>query len=803
MSENILTELARLQAENARLKAVLRQHDPDWESAPLYALPDTVQETPPVAPKTSVSYLSPVNEKIALFRRLFRGRADVYPRRWESKNGNAGYSPVCDNTWLPDICGKPKRECNSCKHRQLRPLTDKAIDSHLRGEETLGVYPLLQYDTCYFLAIDFDGEQWRDDARSVMQSCLQYDVPASLEISRSGNGAHIWIFFSEPVPARQARMLGTALISHTCATTRQLSLRSYDRFFPSQDTLPKGGFGNLIALPLQKIPRSRGNSLFVDMNFVPFADQWSYLDSVVLMTPDALHRAILQASSGRHPLDVAFTADEDTDTPPWEKKNKAPGPIAGPLPSTLTLVLADQIFIDKNEITQSLQNRLVRLATFANPEFRKKQAMRLSVWNEPRLICCADNFPQHIGLPRGCLGSLVDMLESNGIVPVIDDRRTEGASLSIAFTGELRQDQHEAVDALLAQDIGVLHAVTAFGKTVAAIALIAQRSVSTLVVVHRTELLRQWQERMVQFLDIQPGDIGIIGDGKHKPGGKIDIGLIQTLSLKQNLTELLDVYGQIIVDECHHVSAVSFEHVIKHARARYVVGLTATPQRQDGRHPIIFMQCGAIVHSVAKAEHAPVILQTWVRHIPAPAVQQEFTIQDVFRTLCENDSRNLRIAEDVLQAWNEGRKILLLTERITHLEKLRELLAIKGVPCLVLHGRLSRKQRMLVLEELKTMPDADARVILATGRLIGEGFDHSPLDTMVLAMPVSWKGTLQQYAGRLHREHADKADIRIYDYVETDNAQLNRMWKKRRAGYMAMGYQVFEINNDMLPGIFS
>ena len=789
MTEDVSAELARLQAENSHLKAILRQHGITWGSSLSSAPPvlEDVTIADPVTPPSVV--LSPAG-KIALFQSLFRGRTDVYPQRWESQKGTSGYSPVCGNEWRPGICGKPKVRCGDCEHRQLTPLTEQALYDHLAGKKTLGVYPLLPDDTCHFLAMDFDEAQWRDDARAVLLSCRQCDVPASLEISRSGKGAHIWIFFSVPVSAREARMLGAALVSHTCERTRQLALSSYDRFFPSQDTLPKGGFGNLIALPLQKIPRSQGHSVFVDANLTAFPDQWAYLSTVVRMTPDALSQAILQASGGRHSLDVAFTTDGDNAARPWENQKISCRKIAGPLPSSITLVLANQIFIDKREVPQPLLNRLIRLAAFANPEFYKAQAMRLPVWNKPRLVCCAENLSQHIGLPRGCLDALLELLEYNNILPVIEDKRVKGSGLSVKFKGKLRKDQQLAVKSMLAQDIGVLHATTAFGKTVVAAALIAKRKTSALVLVHRADLLRQWQERLVQFLGIASGDIGLIGTGKHKPSGKIDIALLQTLARKDDLAEFLDGYGHIIVDECHHIAAFSFENILKQAKTRFILGLTATPQRRDGHHPIIFMQCGDIRHSVIRMEHMPARLDVKVQSLPTPALPSEPGIHEVFRALCEDCRRHAHIVEDICKLWYEGRKTLVLTERTSHLGKLQELLAAKGIPCHILHGRLPSKQRAVALEELKAMPDTAARVILATGRLIGEGFDHSPLDTMVLAMPISWQGTLQQYAGRLHREHVGKTDIRIYDYVEKDNPQLYRMWKKRCTGYGAMGYQI-------------
>ena len=715
----------------------------------------------------------------------------MYPQRWETQKGTAGYSPVCDNEWRPGICRKPKIKCGSCEQRQLRPLTDQAIYEHLTGQKTLGIYPLLANDTCYFLAIDFDKEQWQEDSLEVMQACQQCNVPASLEISRSGKGAHIWIFFSAPVPAREARLLGASLISFTCEKARQLSLSSYDRFFPSQDTLPKGGFGNLIALPLQKFPRANGHSVFVDMNLQPFPDQWGYLSSVVRMPPEDITPAMLQASGGRNPLDVAFVDGEEVHTP-WESLSTAHDKITGPLPSSLTLVLANEIYIEKKDIPQPLLNRIIRLAAFPNPEFYKAQAMRLPVWNKPRIICCADNFSQHIALPRGCIDSLQVLLGKNEIQAVIEDKRTKGGKLPISFTGKLHKEQQKAVMAMLKHDIGVLHAPTAFGKTVTAAALIAKRKVNTLILVHRAELLRQWQERLAEFLSISTKEVGFIGGGKSKPTGKVDVALMQSLIKKDNICELLDQYGHIIIDECHHISAFSFESILKQTKARFILGLTATPQRRDGHHPIIFMQCGNIRHCAGKTQRLSASLEVLLQKLEAPTLPPMASIQDVFRALCEDEERNSSIVSDILDAWNEHRKILVLTERVGHLQLLHEILIAKGMQCYVLHGKLTAKERAHILTEIKALPGVAPRIILATGRLIGEGFDHSPLDTMILAMPIAWQGTLQQYAGRLHREFAGKTDVKVYDYVEYNNAQLQRMWKKRCAGYEAMGYSVTE-----------
>jgi superfamily II DNA or RNA helicase len=786
-SDNLHTaeheELHNLREENARLKVLLKSHGIAWEEVPA-----PVPESSPAEPISTTTKLTTA-DKIVLFRRLFHGRTDVYPLRWQSVKGSSGYSPACANEWKPGVCHKPKVKCGVCTQRLLLPLTDQVIYDHLAGKHTVGVYPLLTDDSCFFLAADFDQADWREDARAFIQTCHELNIPAALEISRSGNGGHVWIFFAEPVPAREARQLGSALIGHTCDRTRQLSLLSYDRLFPSQDIMPKGGFGNLIALPLQKKPRQQGASVFVDDKFEPYSDQWSFLVSIRQMTKTELDDAILRAGGSRNFQGSVFWGDE-SDSKPWVRPLPPSSRITGPLPEVLQLVLANQIFIAKTDLTQPLANRLIRLAAFHNPEFYKAQAMRRSVWNKPPIIGCAENFPQHIGLPRGCVDSVLELLQDNNIRAELHDERLSGHKVAVKFTGRLRKDQKAAVRAMLEYDIGVLCAPTAFGKTVTAASLIARRKVSTLVLVHRTELLRQWREQLAGFLDVPKGEMGVIGGGKKKPSGHIDIAVMQSLSNRENLAELLDGYGQIIIDECHHLSAFSFESILKQAKARYVIGLTATPVRRDGHQPIIFMQCGPVRHSAARPETAPTQLEVLPQYLGVPEIPPDTPIQEIFRILVGDTGRNRRIADNVLGAYHEGRKILVLTERTEHLTLLHEALGKKVEHCFVLHGRLSKKQRAATFAELEGLEDSAPRVLIATGRLIGEGFDHPPLDTLVLAMPISWKGTLQQYAGRLHREHVEKKDVRIYDYVEKDQPQLARMWDKRQRGYRAMGYQI-------------
>ena len=775
-------ETAGLLAENARLVALLESRNIEWRS-PV-----------PTAALAGPARLS-TDEKVALFRDLFRGRTDAYPVRWESKTTlKSGYSPACGNEWRAGVCEKPRVKCSDCSHRLLMPLTDAVIYGHLAGEHTVGVYPLMEDSSCFFLAVDFDEAEWRDDARAFIQSCLELGVPAALETSRSGNGAHAWLFFASRVSARDARRLGTAIISHTCARTRQLQLASYDRLFPNQDTMPKGGFGNLIALPLQKGPREKGRSVFVDAELQPYSDQWAFLASIQRVAEHDIDPIILQATGGGHPLDVNFIDDEDF-AAPWKRESASTRKLADPMPDSLTVTLADLIYFEKAQLPQALANRLIRTAAFQNPEYYRAQAMRLSVWDKPRVIGCAQNFPQHIALPRGCLESVLELLHDNGIACDLRDERFAGEALDVTFAGTLRSDQEVAVAAMLQHQAGVLCAPPAFGKTVVAAALIARRRVNTLVLVHRTELLKQWQARLHAFLDAGKGVVGTISGRRAKQTGSIDIAVMQSLSRRGNVDPIIEQYGQVIIDECHHVGAVSFDAILRRTKARYVLGLTATPIRRDGQQPIIFMQCGPLRHRAATPVGAPRHLEVQPVFLSADIrIPADEPIQNVFRRLAGDAQRTAAIVREIGSAFEQRCKVLVLTERTEHLDAISAALTGRKLAHFVLHGRMTKRQRAAQVAGLDALPADAPRVLLATGKLVGEGFDHAPLDTLVLAMPISWNGTLQQYTGRLHREHANKTHVRVIDFVDTAHPALLRMWERRQRGYRAMGYR---IGNDL------
>ena len=745
------------------------------------------------------------NAKISLFRSLFRGREDVYPRRFESRRtGKTGYAPACANEWVRGICEKPRIKCGDCPHRRFLPLTDDVVRWHLSGHDddgqsfVGGVYPMLLDETCFFLAVDFDKTGWREDATAFIETCRRLSLPAALERSRSGRGGHVWMFFDEAVPAALARRLGSYILTETMERHPEAGLDSYDRLFPNQDTLPRGGFGNLIALPLQKQPRQRGNSVFVDEQLAPYPDQWAFLSGVQKIDRLQLESIVLDAERRGRVIGVRVPPDEEGDQPwttPPGRQRKEPA-IAGEVPRSLELVLGNEIYIAKDGLVPALRNRLVRLAAFQNPEFYRAQAMRLPTYGKPRVIGCAEEHPQHLGLPRGCLDDVCRLLSDLGIRPVIRDERYSGQPLHVTFQGELRPEQKLAAAAMLAHETGVLSATTAFGKTVIAAWLIAKRGVNTLVLVHRQQLLDQWVERLSAFLNLPATAIGRIGGGRNRPNGSLDVGLMQSLVRKGVVDDRVGEYGQLIVDECHHLSAHSFEQVARRAKARFVAGLSATVARKDGHHPIIFMQCGPVRHRVSEKgqaaarpfEHTVIVCPTAFQPCNSAGSDARIEFQSLYQELVESESRNQRICDDVVQAVREGRSPLVLTERNEHLDRIATGLSSSVRHLVVLRGGMGRKQREAAANRLTAIPRDEGRVILATGRYIGEGFDDPRLDTLFVTLPVSWRGTIAQYVGRLHRLYDGKREVRVHDYADLNVPMLARMFNRRCSGYEAAGY---------------
>jgi superfamily II DNA or RNA helicase len=785
-----LVTLETQQAEAMHRLAALRAELAAFDSEP------EIHVRPPLAVKAPIPQ-TPA-DKVRLFRSLFRGREDIFPTRFESrKTGKSGYAPACRNKFVRGVCELPKVKCGDCPNQAFSPCDDAAVVGHLLGRHVMGVYPLLADETCWFLAADFDKSTWIEDVSAFVETCRQVEVPAAVERSRSGNGAHVWFFFSSPVPAASARKMGCYLITETMSRRHELSMDSYDRLFPSQDTMPRGGFGNLIALPLQHGPRALGNSVFLDEQLRPYPDdqQWSYLASLPRIGVAAVEQIAREASDRGSVVGVRIAALDEEDAAPWAQlpsRIRSPHVITESLPRVVRAVLAQKLFVDKTGLPSPLINQIKRLAAFQNPEFYQKQSMRLSTATTPRVIACAEDLPQFVGLPRGCQAEFEALMRAYGACVEIEDQRVGGERLPLQFLGKLTSVQQAAADALCAHDTGVFVAPPGVGKTVVGTYLVAARGCSTLVLVHRQPLLEQWLTQLSLFLGLEPKQIGQIGGGKKTGNGQLDVAMIQSLVRKDYVQDIVAQYGQVIVDECHHLPAVSFERVLAEVKARYVLGLTATPQRRDGHHPIMAMQLGPVRFAVdpkSRAARRPFAHTLVVRETAfKTSCEEQPSIQGLYAALASDARRNRLILDDVIGALEQRRSPILLTERKDHLEYFAAELSRIARHVVVLQGGMSAIARRDTKRQLAAIPDAEERLVLATGRYIGEGFDDARLDTLFLALPVSWKGTLIQYVGRLHRLHPAKQEVRVFDYVDREVPVLWRMFQKRLRGYRGLGY---------------
>ena len=798
-------------------------------------VPASARNAPSVPPcptdSAPVTRLSSPSEKIRLFRSLFRDRADVYALRWHSeKTQKSGYSPVCANEWQPGLCEKGRVSCAKCPNRVLRPLDDAAIYRHLagrdaQGRDVIGLYPMLPDETCYLLALDFDDANWQDCARAVASVCRAHSIPFALERSRSGQGAHVWLFFAEAIPCAKARQLGDALLSAAMDACGGISFTAYDHMFPNQDTLPAGGFGNLIALPLQGRARRQGNSVFLDDSLTPYPDQWAFLSTVRTLLPGQVNDLLAELCPGRPPLGalaepaeaagihapLADSSPSTSDFPtPWKPQPPCTLSTQDFKQLSLPIVRGNGLYIQKEHLTPAARNRLIRLAAFRNPDFYKKQAMHFSTHNIPRIISTAAEVDGFLVLPRGCEEALCALLPDAGADYAIQDETCPGRPLRITFTGALRPDQQPAADALLAHRNGVLSATTAFGKTVVAAWLIAQRGVNTLVLVHTQALLNQWQAALSQFLQIdeelppQPKRrgrqrkrclIGQIGGGKNTAAGFVDIAMLQSLVRGGEVDLRVREYGLVIVDECHHVSAAGFEQVLRAVPARYVYGLTATPARADGHGPIIMMQCGPVRYEVSAKEQAErqgfarVVVPRFTR-FALSLTTEKATYGKMCEALAQNTLRNDLIVQDARDLLAQGRTPLLLTERLEHAKILAATLRTFCPHVFLLSGCGTVKEKRAQLDELAAVPAGEPLAVVAIGKYAGEGFDLPRLDALLLTMPVVWKGTLTQYTGRLHRAAPGKREVLLYDYVDVRVPMLEQQYRRRLRSYAALAYTV-------------
>lgn len=734
-------------------------------------------------------------EKVKLFMEVFKARTDLYAKRWENnKTGKSGYTPVCKNDFNIYKCDKKKVKCSECPYRELLPLTEEIILQHLKGEKTIGIYLLLPGDMCNFLAIDFDKKTFEKDVTEFWNTCDELNIPIYVERSRSGNGAHVCIFFEESMPAKIARKMRNILLTKTMEKT-SLDLDSYDRLFPNQDTMPKGGFGNLIALPFQGECSKKGNTVFVDKYFEVQKNQLNILSNIKKMKSDDIYEFINKYKDDdfNEPI-LEEVIEEDEITKKEENKSFI-------FTNNVECIFDNQIYIKKLKLLPNEITYLKRLASFTNPKFYELQKLRMPIFYKttPRIISCFEEDERFLILPRGCLDKIKEICDKSNVKLIIKDKREKGIAVDYKFNGKLNKKQEKAKNELMCNETGVLCTATGFGKTVVSAKIISELKTNTLVIVNRNSLLEQWKERLSYFLDIDKKEIGQLGKSKDKLNGKLDVASFQSLYKKDNLDEIIKNYGLVIVDECHHVAAFSFEKVLKAIRSKYVYGLTATPTRKDGWHKIIYMQCGDIRVRVSnkelkqnkEMEHIVIVKKTNYKYIPTEE-NDKIQISEIFNDMCHNVFRNSMIIEDISKCISEGRVPIVLTERVEHLKILKESLETLNVPIVVYKGNIGKKKAKEIQDIIKEADESNSsRIILATSSSIGEGFDDSRLDTLFLTMPVSWKGRIIQYIGRLHREHEDKQKVIVYDYL--DNMKiLEKMYYRRLKGYKIAGYEIRE-----------
>lgn len=777
-----------------------------------------------------VTSQSPAADKLALFRSLFRGREGAYAHGFPRKNGKIGYSPACANE-RTSRCPRYNRsnrgmKCGKCPNRQLLPLQDDKLKKHFRGEDptyrdVLGLYVLTEDSKTWVLVADFDKSGWEREVALYCEACEQHGLVPAVERSRSGNGAHVWLFFGESVDASLARKLGSALISWSMERSAGMGFSAYDRLFPTQDTLTEDGLGNLIALPFQGAAMRNGNSVFVDKNLAPYPDQWRFLSSVMKVSEAKAREVVGKAVDG--PLGKLASSGAKTSAASKVSveylSGKTTALSAADFPAVISITKSNMLCVPKDGLSAAACNRARRLAAFRNPEFYRAQAMHQSVYKKNRIVWCGEEDEDHILLPRGCEERLVGLVEEAGAACVLVDRRNQGEPIRAEFTGVLRDSQQKAADALLAHEYGVLSAPTGFGKTVIAAYLIGRLRMRTLVLVPRAELVAQWLSKLEQFLSIEDNRaplptksgrpskrvrpvIGRIGGGKSKPSGIVDVATFQSLTTKDDLgapvaKELVGEYDMVICDECHHGAAPNLERVMRAVNARRVYGLSATPDRPDGLMGIVFMQCGPIRHVVDPKEQAAeqgfkrLLIPRFTR-VRLPELEPGSTFNDVVDGLCAHDARTRLVATDVVSAVRDGRTPLALTRRVAHAERLAALLEEAGIKTFLLTGGGTAKERRERMEALCAAGDRPYAVV-ATGSYAGEGFDLPRLDTLMLANPYSFEGVITQFVGRLHREDEGKTEVLVYDYVDATVPMLERMYKRRLRAYKKLGYEVAEV----------
>lgn len=813
MCKDLERKIDELQKENAYLRQLLENAGITYKYPPLEkseqnSILSTLIQSEEITRKHVSYYFS-----------YFWGRMDVYAKRFQNKKtGKSGYFPQCGNFWKAGICpkvGGNKIKCSECPNKKWKKLEAEDIYNHILGQkedcsDVIGVYPLFPDGTCRFLVFDFDvhdnehdvDNSFKDEVDAVRSICKTYGFHCIVERSRSGNGAHLWLFFENPIKARLARQFGEALLNRGRDFVDIKSFKYYDRMIPAQDNLDKEELGNLIALPLQGKSLVNGNSAFVDENWNAYSNQWEALLNTEKLSEDTVQSFV---------NDSVKNLNESIS--PWEgleliNQDDVSGKVE--------VVLANRIYINKKYLSNKLRNQIRKLAAISNPIFYKNQAIGLSNYANSRYIYLGEDVEDYIAIPRGLIDQLITNFETSGIEYEIKDKRSNGSQINVTFTGELRENQDKAVDKILRYENGILNAATAFGKTVVCSNVITRRKTSTLVLVGRSTLVEQWErelQRFIEFDDELPtyktksgrekicrSHIGIISGSKDTSGGIVDIAMVGSLCKNGVWHNRLREYGMVIVDECHHSASDTISKVLEHVNAKYIYGVTATTARGDGLERVNEILLGPIRYRFTAKERA---LEQGIEHlvvprftrVVAPHGKDKININTAYEMLRDSELRNNQIIADIKACYDNKRCIVVLTKFTSHAEYLYEALNDTVENVFLLTGEVPKKEQTDIREKMNMLEHSSNMVLVATSQLVGEGFDLPRLDTLIMAMPVAWKGLVEQFAGRLNRDYEGKTEVLIYDYIDSHIPVFDNMYLKRLRAYKQIGYKIYSENN--------